>query len=146
MAIAEKWHGFRGLPGDLAERLRTLPPLLQQRGVRLAYLFGSLLEEAHEGASPGDVDLAVLTDGEPAERLRPALEEALGTARIDLVDLSTAPPVLRFEIVRSGRPIHAIDDEMLNRFELDTLHLYRDTAPMRARQAEYLRERMKRWS
>lgn len=53
--------------------------------------------------------------------------------------------MLRFEIIRSGRPIVVREDETLNGFELDTLHLYRDTAPMRARHAEYLRERMKRW-
>lgn len=145
MAIPEKWRGFADLPADLVERLEGLPRLLEERGVRLAYLFGSLVE-APRDARPEDVDLALLTDDEPAERLRSPLVEALGTGRVDIVDLATAPPVLRFEIVRSGRLVYARDDETLNRFELDTLHLYRDTAPMRARQAEYLRERMARWS
>lgn len=145
MAITEKWAGFAALPEDLAARIEALPGLLEERGVALAYLFGSLVEDPG-AARPDDVDLAVLVEEGPAERLRVDLEDALGTARIDLVDLATAPPVLRFEIVRSARLIHSANDETRNRFELDTLHRYRDTAPMRARQAEYLRERMRRWS
>jgi len=145
--VASTDHGrrLRRSPPDLTNRLENLPRVLQERGIRLAYLFGSLVETPRE-ARPEDVDLALLTDGEPAERLRPHLAEALGTERIDIVDLATAPPVLRFEIVRSGHPVHVRDDETLNRFELDPLHLYRDTAPMRPRQTESLRERMKRWS
>lgn len=95
---------------------------------------------------PGDVDLAVLTAEEPAYEFRDDLQRALGTQRLDLVDLRRASPLLRFHVVRDGRLLYALDDGTLNRFELDTLHLYRDTAPLRRRHREILRERMDAWS
>lgn len=143
MANPERWRRFEDLPDEIRARLEDLPRLLKARSVRLAYVFGSMAED--EGA-PEDVDLAILTDGEPVHTLRAALEEALGTRRLDLVDLRRASPRLRFHVVRDGRLLHARDDETLNRFELDTLHLYRDTAPLRRRHRDVLRERMDAWS
>ena len=92
------------------------------------------------------MDLAVLMEDGAVWPLREELRSLLGIERLDLVDLARADPVLRFEIIRSGHPIYWRDDDALNRFELDTMHLYRHTAPMRARQREYLRERTARWS
>ena len=66
--------------------------------------------------------------------------------RVDLVDLRDASPVLRFEILRTGRPLYVANEEAQARFELATLHLYRDTAPLRRRQREYLQRRMVQWS
>jgi hypothetical protein len=65
---------------------------------------------------------------------------------VDLVDLRQASPVLRFEILRTGRLLYAADPLVAERFELDTLRLYRDTAWLRRQQREYLQERMERWS
>jgi len=62
--------------------------------------------------------------------------------RLDLVDLAAAPPLLRFEIVRTGRPIYLANEDVLNDFELATIHLYRDTQSLRRRHGGYLRERM----
>lgn len=143
MAHPERWRRFEDLPADVRARLEELPDLLEARSVQLAYVFGSM---ADEGAEAGDVDLAILTGGEPAYTLRADVEEALGTQRLDLVDLRRASPRLRFHVVRDGRLIYARDDETLNRFELGTLHLYRDTAPLRRRHREILRERMNTWS
>jgi len=143
MGNPERWRRFEDLPEEVRDRLDELPDLLEAHSVRLAYAFGSMAEE---GARADDVDLAILTDGEPAYTLRPALEEALGTRRLDLVDLRRASPRLRFQVIRDGRLIYARDDETLNRFELATLHLYRDTAVLRRRHRDVLRERMDAWS
>jgi len=141
MAHRERWRGFAELPPDLERRLTRLVPLLQKRGVALAYLFGSL---THTGKA-NDVDLAVLVPGGGAYRLRPEIADCLGTERLDLVDLSHAPPALRFEIVRTGRVLYEADPEMRERFEMDTLRLYRDTNHLRRRQAEYLTRRFAEW-
>jgi predicted nucleotidyltransferase len=142
MGTAERWRRFRELPPDTEGALGRLIPLFEREGVLLAYLFGSLSrgEQAH------DVDLAILTQGKPAFQLRTAITEALQTERVDLVDLSRASPVLRFEVIRAGRPLYARDAETQERFELDTLHLYRDTAPLRQQQREYLKRRLAQWS
>lgn len=146
MGHPARWEGLDELPGDLRKRIQALPVHLERKGALLAYLFGSLVEDDEPRREPHDVDLAVLMEEGAVWTLRDGLRKLLVTQRLDLVDLSTADPVLRFEIIRSGHPIYWRDDDTLNRFELDTMHLYRDTAPMRARQREYLRERTARWS
>ena len=142
MSIAERWKGFRELPADVEQALEQLIPLFEREKVQLAYLFGSLSRNQRGN----DVDLALLVQDTPAFRLREAVVECLGTERVDLVDLQRAPPVLRFEILRTGRPLYVADEEMQERFELATLHLYRDTHPLRRQQREYLRRRFAEWS
>jgi len=144
MSIAERWKGFRELPSDIQQRLEGLLALFEREGVSLAYLFGSLSRSKEQNGH--DVDLAILVQGDPAFRLREAITECLGTERVDLVDLRHASPVLCFEILRTGRPLYAADEETQERFELATLHLYRDTRPLRRRQREYLRRRLAQWS
>jgi len=142
MSNAERWQRFRELPADIQQRLGQLPALFEREGVQLAYLFGSLVQD-HTGR---DIDLAILTADGPAFPLRAAIIECLGTERVDLVDLAQAGPVLRFEVLRTGRLLYAASEQVRERFELATLHLYRDTHPLRRRQGEYLRERMAQWS
>jgi len=142
MGIAERWKRFQKLPPDIEQALQRLIPLFQREGVLLAYLFGSL----GKGGRSQDVDIALLTGGAPAFRLRAAITECLGTERVDLVDLQHTSPVLRFEIIRTGWPLFVSDESLLNRFELGKLHLYRDTAPLRRRQQEHVKRRMAQWS
>jgi predicted nucleotidyltransferase len=142
MGIAERWKKFRPLPADIMQRLEHLIPLFEREGVVLAYLFGSL----SQGRPAQDIDLALYTRDIPVFRLRAAITECLGTERIDLVDLKRASPVLRFEIIRTGQPLYVADALFQERFELETIHLYRDTAPLRRQQREYLKRRMRAWS
>lgn len=142
MGIAERWKHLPDLPPDLRSRLGLLDSLLEQEDVLLAYLFGSLTER--DAAT--DVDLALLRDGGSVLSLWAPLVDCLGTERLDLVDLASASPVLRFEILRHGKLLYAADEEVVERFTMDTLHHYRDTAPLRARQREYLKESFDRWS
>ena len=146
MSIPERWKKHKPLPANIEERLQSLAPLLEKKGVLLAYLFGSLAAKGEKAPrAPGDVDLAVLTEERPAWELQEELVECLGTDRLDLVDLRKASPVLRFEILRGGRPIYISDEEIRERYEMETLHLYRDTEPMRRRQRQALKERMVAW-
>ncbi len=142
MGITERWKRFKELPADIEQALGRLIPLFEREGVLLAYLFGSLSKRR----TGHDVDLAILIRDGPAFRLREAITECLGTERVDLVDLRSASPVLRFEVIRTGRPFYVSNKEVQVRFELETLHLYRDTAPLRCRQREYLKRRMAQWS
>jgi predicted nucleotidyltransferase len=51
---------YMPLPQDIKRRLESLVPLLEKKGVLLAYLFGSLA--AKDGKSrrlPGDMDLII---------------------------------------------------------------------------------------
>ena len=142
MSNVERWQKFKPLPGDIDLRLAHLQPLLKQNQVQLAYLFGSLARDE----SGHDVDLAILSKQEIELDLYLTLTEALGTERIDLVDLKTASPAVRFEIIRTGRLIFADNEHSQLDFELETLRVYKDTAWMRRRQEMTLRERLLEWS
>ena len=137
MSHAERWQGFSALPIGVEVRLAQLPPLLARQGVTLAYLFGSLAK----GTLERDVDLALLSPLIPPSALRETLVMHLGTQRLDIVDLAQAPPLLRFEILRTGRLLYVANADVQRRFTLETLRLYRDTQPLRTRQSHILRER-----
>jgi len=142
MGIQERWRGFKPLPPETRARLDLLPRLFQETGVSLAYIFGSFPH--HEGAT--DIDLAILPGDGGLGELRKRIAEILNTERVDLVNLKTATPVLRFEVVSTGVLIFKKSDRVENLFELSTLREYRDTAHLRAVQAEMVEERNKRWS
>jgi predicted nucleotidyltransferase len=142
MSIPERWERVRQLPPDIKQKLDQLIPLFEQKDVQLAYLFGSLSQDKQAQ----DVDLAILTRNEPAFHLREAITDCLNTERVDLVDLQSASPVLRFEILRTGQLLYAANEMLSEKFELDTLRLYKDTAWLRRHQETFLKERMKQWS
>jgi predicted nucleotidyltransferase len=110
--------------------------------VRLAYIFGSTVTGRRHATS--DTDVAVLFAGAPGartlDRLTEDLEAAVGR-RIDLVDLSTAPPLLAHEIVKTGRCIVCRDATERGEFEARTVLRFLDTAHLRRIQDGYLRER-----
>jgi hypothetical protein len=73
-------------------------------GVVLAVLFGSAARNRAGRESDLDVGL-ILDEGQaPAARIAVALERATGRT-VDLVRLDQAPPLLRFEIARTGQVI-----------------------------------------
>ena len=95
-ALIERWRQER--EDRERRRLRLLegardrlPPILRQHAAPAAWIFGSVLEK---GAffDHSDIDLAV--EGLPPERYFPlllAIEAALGTERIDLVEIERCP-------------------------------------------------------
>ena len=138
----DKWAGLRPLPGDIQDKLGQLPDLLAANEVQLAYLFGSLVAGQHGH----DVDLALLMAGDHKPyRLRDQIIDCLGTERVDIVDLQRAAPVLRFEIVSSGRCLHSRDPDLPLAFALATVRLYQDTNYLRQVQNEILQERMEQY-
>jgi len=141
MGIEERWRGCKPLPPGIKERLHLLTPLFEE-GVLLVYLFGSLLKSEISR----DVDLAVLPAKEDLGSLREKVYEALDTLRIDLVNLKTASPLLRFEVIKTGVLIYKKDEGIENDFELNTIKEYRDTIHLRKMQAKMLEERINRWS
>ena len=146
MAIPERWRGHEPLPEGIKGSLEELTPIFEREGVILAYLFGSLAKAGEVGGRESqDVDLALVTEEKTAWKLWDEISLALGTERLDIVDLKKASPVLLFEIIRSGRLIYSSDEAARERFVLNVLHLYRDTAPLRRRQRKALKRRMDRW-
>lgn len=142
MSNPERWVRFKPLPDDVHVKIERLSDWFQQSDVQLAYLFGSMATHG-DGR---DVDLALLTKRVPVYRYRTQLHDLLGTQRLDLIDLAKAAPTLRFEIIRTGRLLYAVSDDVENAFETATLQIYHDMAPQRRRQEEQLRENLFAWS
>jgi uncharacterized protein YutE (UPF0331/DUF86 family) len=133
MAVREKYAHLPPLPADIRQRLARVPQVLARHPVRLAYLFGSVLQEC-DGTN--DIDLAVLPDaGYSFPALYADLSLCLGTDRLDLVELPAAPYWLRESIVRTGRCIYARDPLAAARYEAGILS-----------QSRELRERLRRYA
>ena len=120
----------------LAAALGELP------ATRLVYAFGSAARG--ETGPRSDVDVAVLLaraltwDEERELRAR----VAVAVPEADLVVLNDAGPVLRHEVVTTGRCLLARDEREQAEFEILTLSRYLDFEPMRRVQREYLRARV----
>jgi hypothetical protein len=112
-----RWVNFgRRFSSKVGHYCTPIHTLFEEAEVLLAYVFGSFL---HTEASD-DIDLAVLPGRRGLENLREKICETLSTQRVDLVNLKTASPLLRFEVL--------------------------STAHLRKSQARMLEERKKRWS
>ncbi len=138
MSNPQKWHRFKELPPDIASRLATLPDLLAKEDVMLAYLFGSMVRDG----KGQDVDLALLMPEEQRPfTLQQTINEFLDTERVDIIDLRRATPVMRFEIISTGQCIYAENETIQGQIEIIWLREYRDTAWLRKKHENLLRER-----
>ena len=107
-------------------------------GVRLLVLHGS---RGRGDAGPrSDWDFAYLADQQldPTELLA-KLTVAVGTAAVDLVDLSTASALLRFRAARDGVALLERPPGAFLRFRLEAVRFWCDAGPViRAAQADVL--------
>jgi hypothetical protein len=128
----------------MVETLERIRRLLEPRAnVRLAYVFGSTARGQARPSS--DVDVAVLLDPPPEPRdLDQLTSDLCGAAGgpVDLVVLTTSPPLLAHEIVKTGRILICRDENERIRFETRVAARYLDTAHLRRVQHRYLRERV----
>lgn len=97
--------------------------------IRLLLLFGSRGRGATRPQS--DWDFAYLADGDLDEAsLRAALVEALGTDRIDLVDLLRAGGLIRYHAARDGIVVFERERRTGERFRLDAADFWCDAGPI----------------
>lgn len=122
---------------DLEQLRPRMDVLCREHDVVLAYLFGSQVSGYTHDES--DIDVAALFDpaltveqrGQARLRLDRALCRLLSSDRVDLSVLNEAPPLLAYEVVRTGLLIHCRDESLRVMFQVDTIRRYEDTAPLR---------------
>ncbi len=126
---------------DVTRQLRSV--LDGFPAVRLAVLFGSV---ARGDATPrSDVDVAVLFEQDDPGQLWDVDVAVAGALRrtIDLVDLRRAPPLLRLEIAREGRPVVEREDGAWVRFKARAMLDWWDFAPLARRFRELTARRLR---
>ena len=131
---------------EIEPYLPELHRIFRERGVILAYLFGS---QAEGTAGPlSDVDIAVLLGPEvPRERWGDVQIDLIGDLTslfhrndVDVVILNRATPLLAWEVVRYGQRIYEPDPGVRVDFETAAFRRYVDTKPLRKLQLQRLAE------
>jgi len=110
--------------------------LAPERAVVAAYIFGSLARGTAGPLSDIDVGLLVADSDDAARvcaRTMDALCRRLGTSRVDVVSLATAPVPLRYRVVRDGLLVLRRDAAAVERFITETVLHYLDFKPVRDR-------------
>jgi hypothetical protein len=126
------------LPPDITARLASLGEALGRRpDVGFAYLFGSAATGRTGPLS--DVDVAVYLDDGTADpetarlEVLGAINRHLGTDRVDLVVLNTAPTALAGRILQTRRVVCDRQPFLRHRFESRTLRMFFDFRVMEHR-------------
>ena len=109
---------------DALARVAQATPALE-----LLLLFGS---RARTDAHPrSDWDLAYLAGaGFDLAALVGALVEAVGSDRVDLVDLRRASGLLRYRVARDGQVVYEARPRLAERFRLEAAQFWCDAAPV----------------
>ncbi len=105
--------------------------LAAETNVRLAVLFGS--EARGDAGAASDLDVAVAgPDARELPLLALKLERATGRP-VDLIALTTAPPLLRFQIARDGRVLVERQGYLWSDFKARAMVDWWDWAPIARR-------------
>lgn len=117
----------------------ALQPFIRRRKPKLVVLFGSRAT-GHAGPR-SDTDLAVLLN-RPFDPVRMTVEigRLVGDPRLDLVDLHHAPPLLAWQIARTGELIHEGEPGAFARFHSLAFRRYCDTAKLREARERIIRD------
>jgi len=107
-------------------------------GLSLLVLFGSRARGDAQPASDWDFGYIGSTTFDP-DRLLAALVAAVGSDRVDLIDLTRTGAQLRFRAAGDGRPLLEADHGAFSRFWLDAVSFWCDIEPiLRAGYAQVL--------
>jgi predicted nucleotidyltransferase len=122
--------------------LDSLRQWARDAGSRLVVVFGSRASGRSGPMSDLDVAVDFPELPEPLQRLRimGEIQDRLGSTGADVVFLHPGTdPVLRFEIFRSGQPIHEAEPGLFVREKVRALKLYEDALPFRRLRRRTLR-------
>ncbi|HVV53024.1 MAG TPA: nucleotidyltransferase domain-containing protein [Polyangia bacterium] len=106
--------------------------IARRAGVDLFVLFGS--RARGEARSDSDWDFAYAFSGDRScfdpEALQADLVRALGSDRIDLVDLKHGSALLRFRIAAEGSPIYQAEPGAFEDFQIEAARFWCDVNPV----------------
>ena len=99
---------------------KNINEIVEKYNLKLLVYFGSYGTEYYNNES--DIDIAYLSDNDLSFEEKISLLEDLikfhKKSEIDLVDLKSAEPILRFEIAKNGRAFYEKEDNLFERYSL----------------------------
>ena len=116
--------------------------------IQVAYLYGSRSKGNQTTLS--DIDIAVLLSELPENMLDYHLDlmdrisKVMGDD-VDLVILNTAPPLLRYQVIKHGTVLYSREEKTRVEFEAKATGEYLDFSRRRKRYDEGLMEEISRW-
>lgn len=115
---------------------RAIAEVVAEQPLRLVVLFGSI---ARAESRPADVDIALRGFGAlDLVALTNQLTRKLGCQQVDLVDLSTADPLLMALVARDGVVLYEHEAGEFDRFASLAARRFADTAKFREAEHEYI--------
>ena len=123
---------------SIAEIKERLTPLFEDESLQLVLLFGSALTRSvHKGS---DIDLAFLYD-KPVDvvSLTNRVIRLLHRDTVDVVDLRSANPLLRFSVVQKGSPLYEKSPGVFHTFCSLAFRMYVDSKKLRDGQAKVIK-------
>jgi predicted nucleotidyltransferase len=124
---------------SIVEIKERVAPLFEDERLQLVLLFGSALTgNMHKGS---DIDLAFLYD-KPVDvvSLTNRVLRLLHRDAVDVVDLRSANPLLRFSVAQKGRPLYERSPGMFNEFCSLAFRMYVDSKKLRDGQAKVIKD------
>jgi predicted nucleotidyltransferase len=135
----------KGRMTDLTRDNQDITAFCETHGVDLFILFGSSITGKFHPESDVDVALQFKKGIKPSRlHLIHELEMLIEPRSIDLVVLTLdTPPLLLYEIFMRGKPLYEASERLFEKGKIRAWHLYLDTAPLRKREKEYVRQLVK---
>ena len=124
---------------SIVEIKERLTPLFGDESLQLVLLFGSALTgNMHKGS---DIDLAFLYD-KPIDvvTLTNRVTTLLHCDTVDVVDLRSANPLLRFSVAEKGRILYEKSHGVFNQFCSLAFRMYVDSRKLRDGQAKVIKD------
>lgn len=129
---------LRSVP-SIVEIKERLAPLFEDESLQLVLLFGSALTRNMRKGS--DIDLAFLYDGRvDVVSLTNRILRLLHRDAVDVVDLRSANPLLRFSVARKSRPLYERSPGIFNEFCSLAFRMYVDSKKLRDGQAKVIKD------
>jgi predicted nucleotidyltransferase len=121
---------------EIKERLASL---FEDESLQLVLLFGSAVTGGMHKAS--DIDLAFLYDRRvDVVSLTNRVLRLLHRDAVDVVDLRSANPLLRFSVAQKGKPLYEKSPGIFNEFCSLAFRMYVDSKKLRDGQARIIKD------
>lgn len=106
--------------------------IARRAGVDLFVLFGSRARGEARSDSDWDFAYTLIGDGEGSDpdQMQAELVGALGSDRIDLVDLNRGSALLRFRVAAEGVPLYQAAPSAFQDFQIEVALFWRDMGPV----------------